>query len=322
VTHDMSSPFDIHPEMAELIEAKQTIPATQDADELRTAWNTYGNHLSRPYPDGMVVEDTAFSVTTPQPHEIALRIYRPRGVAYPSPCVLYLHGGGFVKGSLDSGDTVAWGVAEQTEAVVVSVDYRLAPEQPFPAALDDCYATLTHVAGCAASLRVDASRIAVWGDSAGGNLAAALCLMTRDRVGLPLVAQALNYPCLTDELVSPSYRDYATSPGLTSASMDRNWSLYLAGVRPTTNAYAAPLKAPDLSGLPPAHIHIAEVDPLADDGKDYAQRLRSAGNIAELRVARRMIHGFLRARFSGPDSATEFAQPCKFLKRLLIGGGG
>jgi acetyl esterase len=134
-----------------------------------------------------------------------------------------------------------------------------------------------------------------------------------------LKAQALHYPCLTDELDSSSYRDYAFSPGLTTASMEQNWTQYLAGARPTHEGYAAPLKAKDLSRLPPAHVHIAEVDPLADDGRSYAQRLAEAGTPAELRVAERMIHGFLRARFAGPAAAAEFARPCDFLKRALLG---
>jgi acetyl esterase len=118
---------------------------------------------------------------------------------------------------------------------------------------------------------------------------------------------------------SASYRDYAESPGLTRASMDHNWGLYLAGARPTREPYAAPLKASDLSGLPPAHIHIAEIDPLADDGRAYARRLEAAGSVVTLRVAERMIHGFLRARFAGPTAAAEFARPCAFLRALIEG---
>jgi acetyl esterase len=246
-----------------------------------------------------------------------VRIYRPAGVADPAPCVLYLHGGAFIKGSLESGDVVAWGVADQAKAIVVSVDYRLAPEHPFPAGLEDCYAALSHVAARGRDLGIDPRRIAVWGDSAGGNLAAALCLVTRDRGGPAIVAQALNYPCLTDELTAASYRIYAASPGLATAAMESAWDQYLAGDRPTRNPYAAPLKAKDLGRLPPAHIHVAEIDPLADDGRAYAARLGAAGGVVELRSAKRMIHGFLRARFDGPDAAAEFAEPCAFLRRRL-----
>jgi len=120
--------FDIHGDMAELVAAKRAVPQGTDADTLRAGWNQYGARLRRPYPDGMVVEDTAFDVAGATPRKIALRIYRPRNAPQPSPCVLYLHGGGFVKGSLESGDAIAWGIAEQVGVVVVSIDYRLAPE--------------------------------------------------------------------------------------------------------------------------------------------------------------------------------------------------
>jgi acetyl esterase len=301
--------LDIHPDMAELIAAKQAVPSTNDAEVKRSAWDSYGAQLQRPYPPGLVVEDISFDVADGAPRKIALRVYRPAGASQKSPCILYIHGGGFVKGSLNSGDIVAWGI---------SVDYRLAPEYPYPAGLEDCYAALRHVAEHAVEHGIDGERIAVWGDSAGGNLAAALCLLVRDRGGPRLLAQALNYPCLTDEFDSASYRDYALSPGLTTASMKQNWSQYLPGARPTREAYAAPLKASDLSRLPPAHVHVAEFDPLADDGRSYAQRLAAAGSAAELRVAEGMIHGFLRARFAGPSAAAEFARPCEFLKRALL----
>lgn len=309
--------FDLHPDMAELVAAKLAVPQSTDANSWRVGWNDYGARLQRPYPDGMVVEDTAFDGTGAAARKIALRIYRPRNAPRPSPCVLYIHGGGFVKGSLDSGDAIAWGIADQIGVVVVSVDYRLAPEHPYPAALEDCYAAAQYIAMQGTVLGVDATRLAVWGDSAGGNLAAALCLMARDRGAPRIVAQVLNYPCLTDELNSNSYRDYALTPGLTTAGMERNWDNYLAGKRPSNEPYAAPLKASDLRGLPPAHVHVAEIDPLADDGRMYAQRLGSAGCTVELRVAERMIHGFLRARFTGPAAAAEFARPCAFLTSAL-----
>ena len=312
--------LDVHPDMAELIAAKQAVPATDDAEVKRAAWDSYGARLQQAYPAGMAVEDTSFDVTRAPQRKIALRRYRPAGASAGSPCILYIHGGGFVKGSLDSGDVVAWGVADQTGLVVVSVDYRLAPEHPYPAALEDCYGALRYLAEHGPTFGIDGDRIAVWGDSAGGNLAAALCLVARDRGGPRLIAQALNYPCLTDELDTASYRDYASSPGLTTASMQQNWSRYLAGARPTREDYAAPLKAKDLSRLPPAHIHIAEFDPLADDGRCYAQRLAASGCAVELRVAERMIHGFLRARFAGAAAAAEFARPCQFLKRAFAPG--
>ena len=230
---------------------------------------------------------------------------------------MYLHGGAFIKGSLDTGDTIAWGVADVAGVVVVSVDYRLAPRYPFPAGLEDCYSVVSHLAEYGAHFGIRGDRLALWGDSAGGNLTAATCLVARDRGGPDIVAQALNYPCLTDELTSDSYRRYAESPGLRTANMDMGWSHYLGDRRPTDDPYAAPLKAEDLSLLPPAHVHYAEFDPLADDAVQYADRLAAAGNEVVLRCAQRMIHGFVRARFSGPDAAAEFALPCGFLREKL-----
>ena len=132
-----------------------------------------------------------------------------------------------------------------------------------------------------------------------------------------ILGQALNYPCLTDDLSADSYARHADSPGLKTDLMEQCWDFYLQGKRPTDAPYAAPLRTPDVSDLPPAHIHYAEYDPLADDGPAYAERLRAAGNEVELRCAERMIHGFMRARFSGPDAAAEFDRPCGFIRRVL-----
>src|SRR5215831_12329861 len=130
----------------------------------------------------MRVDDTMLNCTNKaSAGAILVRIYRPKNAPYPSPCVVYLHGGAFIKGDLDSGDPVAWGVADKTGCVVVSVDYRLAPEHPFPAGVEDCYAVLLFLSRSGAQHGIDPKRLAVWGDSAGGNMAAAVCLMARDR---------------------------------------------------------------------------------------------------------------------------------------------
>ena len=313
----MTATFDIHPDMADVIAAKQAIAQSADPEEMRTAWLDYEARLRRDRPGGMVVEDTAIPRPGPEGGEIAIRVYRPEGIQVPSPCVVYLHGGAFIKGSLDTCDTIAWGVADVAGVVVVSVDYRLAPQHPFPAGLEDCYSVVRHLAEHGEHYGVRGDRLALWGDSAGGNLAAATCLLARDRGGPDIVAQALNYPCLTDELTSDSYRRHAESPGLRTANMDMGWNHYLGDRRPTADPHAAPLKAEDLSCLPPAHVHYAEIDPLADDAVQYAERLAAAGNEVVSRCARRMIHGFVRARFSGPDAAAEFAHPCGFLRERL-----
>jgi acetyl esterase len=306
-----------HPDMNELLAAKNAVPKSGDPEVLRKGWEDYARRMQRPYPAGMQITNTAFDCPgAGRDKPIPVRIYRPAGALALSPCVVYLHGGAFTKGNLDSGDPVAWGVSDHTGCVVVSVDYRLAPEHPFPAGVEDCYAVVLYLSREGARHGVDPERLAVWGDSAGGNMAAAVCLMARDRGTPSIRAQALNYAVLTDDVSAPAYRLYANAP-VTTASVDRAWDLYLGSRRPTSNPYAAPLKATNFANLPPAHVHLAEFDCLADDSRAYADRLAVAGNEVVLRTAPRMIHGYLRARFFGPDAAAEFAAPCNFLLSKL-----
>lgn len=312
-----SEKFDFHPDMAELLAAKDALPATTASDTLRAGWNNYAAAMQRPYPAGMLVGDIPLACPgAGTDGRILTRFYRPAGLQHPAPCVVYLHGGAFIKGSLDSGDPVAWGIADQVHAITVGVEYRLAPDNPFPAGVEDCYAVVQHLASHAAALGIDPTRIALWGDSAGGNMAAAVCLMARDRGGPAIAAQVLVYPCLTDDMSADSYTRYAEAP-VRAEGIDRAWSLYLGAGRPTANGYAAPLKAPNLANLPPAFVHYAEIDCLADDSPAYAARLQAAGNQVTLRCAERFIHGFVRARFSGPVAAAEYDLPCGFLRRHL-----
>jgi len=303
-----------------LLAAKHALPKSTDPEVLRKGWEDYARKMQRPYPAGMEITNTAFECPgAGRDGTIPVRIYRTAGAPALSFCIVYLHGGAFAKGNLDSGDPIAWGVADNTDCVVVSVDYRLAPEHPFPAGVEDCYAVLLYLSRNGARHGIDPGRLAVWGDSAGGNMAAAACLMARDRGAPRIRAQALNYACLTDDLSSPAYRLYANAP-VTTASIDQAWDVYLGSGRPTSNPYAAPLKASDLANLPPAHVHLAEFDCLADDSRAYADRLAAAGNEVVLRTAPRMIHGYLRARFFGSDAAAEFAAPCGFLLSKLKKG--
>ena len=312
----MSAQPRIHPEMALLVEGKKAMNAARTPEETACAFARYTELTQRPRPIDMQVDDRFFP--GPEGGRIPVRHYRPRRAVSPAPCILYFHGGGFMLGDLDSSDTVAWGIAESVGAHVISVHYRLAPRHPFPAAPEDAFAVLRHVAGNAERLGIDADRIGTWGDSAGGNLATVTCLMTRDRGGPPVRAQVLVAAALSDLLDSDSYRVHAHSPGLTTAGVDFFWGQYLGERRPSREPYATPLAATDLSGLPPALVHIAEIDPLADDGRRYVERLRAAGVEAELQVAERMIHGFLRARHIGPGAAAEFETGCAFMRERLI----
>lgn len=223
---------------------------------------------------------------------IPARLYAPSSRA-PLPCLVYFHGGGFVIMNLETHDAICRAIANQAACTVVSVDYRLAPEHRFPAAADDCYAAVVDVAKRATSLGVDASRLAVGGDSAGGNLAAAVSLMARDRKGPALVYQVLIYPALDPSCSSASYRENAEGYLLTLGAMRYFWGHYLGPERRAPNAYAAPIEADSLRGLPPAYVITAELDPLRDEGELYAQRLQQAGVATELVRHDGTIHGFV-----------------------------
>jgi acetyl esterase len=221
---------------------------------------------------------------------VPIRIYRPaEGLL---PVVVFFHGGGWVLCNLDTHDDLCRSLANGTGAVVVSVDYRQPPEHPFPAAVDDAYGALQWVAGHAHELGIDEDRLAVAGDSAGGNLAAAVCLMARHRSGSPIRFQLLIYPVLAYAFDTGSYFDKATGYFLTAEQMRWYWDQYLADPADGRNPYASPLLAEDLDGLPPAHIITGEHDPLRDEGEAYAGRLREAGvDVTNVRYGG-MFHGF------------------------------
>ena len=306
----------LHPEMAIIAKAKRAFNETTKLEDSRATFTDYVAATARPCPEDMRVEDLEFP--GPEPGQtVPVRWYRPAAVADPSPCVLYFHGGGFCFGDLDSSNMQAWGIAQESGVHVISVDYRLAPDHRFPAAHEDVFAVLRHVAANGESMGIDPTRIGTWGDSAGGNLSASVCLMTRDRNGPPVSAQVVVTPMLSDDYDSPSYIEHANSPGLAAQMVPSCWSNYLGTDQSTDDPYAMPLKAEDLSGLPPAFVHVAVIDPLADDGRRYAKRLQEAGVETELRLAEGMCHGFLRTRLLGPATAAEFDAGCQFVARKL-----
>lgn len=247
--------------------------------------------------------------------EVPIRLYRRKDVSHP-PVVLYIHGGGFVSSSYDTHDTITWGLAEATGALVISVHYRRAPENPYPAAPDDCFGVLKWVARHGDFLDADVGRIAVVGDSAGGCLAAALAIQVRDRGGPPLRLQALLYPGLDPIKNRPSHQR-GLDPMLTSAMMDYFWDAYLPGDRLTRDPIATPIRATRLADLPPAYIAVGEFDPLLDESTEYAQRLAEAGVPTEFRVVEKSIHGFLRARFVSEGARIEFERLSQVIREAL-----
>ena len=225
--------------------------------------------------------------------EIPVRIYTPVGTA-PFPVLVYFHGGGWVIGNLDTHDGICRSLANRVGCLVVSVDYRLAPEHPFPAAPEDCYAATRWLAEHAGSLGGDKGRIAVGGDSAGGNLAAVVALMARDRGGPKLAFQLLVYPATDTDFETRSYRENSEGYFLTRADMVWFWNHYAPRDEDRRNPYAAPLRAASLRGLPPALVITAEFDPLCDDGNAYAARLREDGVPVRLSQQDGLIHGFFQ----------------------------
>jgi acetyl esterase len=224
--------------------------------------------------------------------QIPVRVFRPAGEG-PLPLVAYAHGGGWALGSLDGFDPLCRALANDAGAVVASIGYRLAPEHSFPAGLDDVRAAVRWLAANARELGGDADRVAIAGDSAGGNLATVTARRLRDEGGPALRFQALVYPVCDSALNTPSYRESADGFGLTAASMKRFWELYLDGAD-GRDPDASPLQAPDLSGLPAAFVLTVRDDVLRDEGEAYARALEAAGVPVTLRRYDGAVHGFFR----------------------------
>lgn len=224
--------------------------------------------------------------------DLRVRLYYPADAGTEKlPALVYIHGGGWTLGNLDSHDELCRRLCLATGGVVLAVDYRLAPENPFPAPLDDCLAAIQWLAANADELGVDANRIAVGGDSAGGNLSAGACLWLRDHGGPRMVAQVLLYPGIVPQWENLSFYENARGKFLTRTDVQWFWANFL-GDTPPTNPYAAP-GAGELTGLPPALIVTAGHDPLRDDGEIYGHQLAEAGNEVVIRRYDGMIHGFL-----------------------------
>lgn len=259
----------------------------------------------------VVTELEIWDATVRADSEVAVRLYRP---PHAQGVVVWLHGGGFVMGDLETEHPWAVRIAEGSGAVVVSVGYRRAPEHRFPAALDDVYAAVVWAAENTAELGVDGDRIAVGGHAAGAGLAAAVALRARDQYGPQIRFQLLNQPELDDRQETWSARNFTDTPFMTREKVAASWRHYLGAEAATP--YAAPARAVDVSGLPPAYIATAELDPNRDEGLDYGLRLLQAGVSVELHQWPGTFHGSTAA-LSANVSQRQIAELSAVLRRAL-----
>ncbi len=283
----------IDPELAAVLDALPVLDLT-DPVAARTAFDSMIAGIRREIPgiENLVIEDRQVPGWQGDP-DVIVRVYRPSAPTGPVPGILHIHGGGFILGSVEGEHAGAALVALETGAVVVSVEYRLAPEHPFPAPLHDCYSALLFLASETGVLGVDPDRLAVSGASAGGGLAAGTALFARDQGGPALCFQMLQIPELDDRLETPSMQSFTETPMWNRPLGEQSWRAYLGEwpAKGKVSPYAAPARAEDLSGLPPAYISTGEMDPLRDEGIHYALGLLQAGVSVELHQFPGTFHG-------------------------------
>jgi acetyl esterase len=270
---------------------------TSGVAEAVAARGGMGAFMETMFPDGqdfegVDIEDLAIAGTNGAP-DVPIRLYRPQvRPAGPMAAILSIHGGGFAAGSIYEDITGIGRLARALGVVVVDVEYRLAPEHPAPAAVEDCYAVLRWLHDSADQVGVDPLRVMVNGGSAGGGIAAGLALYARDHAGPPICFQFLTIPELDDRLETPSMLRFGDTPMWNHHAAEQSWRWYLGGATgDDVSPYASPARATDLTGLPPAYISVMEFDPLRDEGIRYAQRLLEAGVTAELHVFPGTFHG-------------------------------
>lgn len=284
--------MELDPLLAPLF-ANWSFPAHDDigqerAQELAAARSAVGA-LVRPVPEFVAFRDEDFSVPD-VPAPVTVRVYEPGGTT-PKAGLLFIHGGGWSTGSIETAHEHCGNLAADAGVVVVSVGYRLAPEHPYPAGLDDCYAALQWTAANAPKLGIDPRRLAVGGGSAGGNLAAAIALRARDDGGPGIALQLLEVPVLDLSFGSPSVAEVTKAFPQLGGIGERTLSRYLTAGADVRDPYVSPLLAPDVGGLPPAVLLACEIDPVRDDCARYAERLRAVGVPARSEVFPGLVHG-------------------------------
>lgn len=291
----MPTSYPLSPEMSAFVTHTLSFSSTsEDINEQRRAYSRMSEAFTPTRPGQLDVRDFALG-------GVAVRSYRPQRLSleHPAPCVMYLHGGGWVVGDLDSHDFLTAALAADLNAVVIAVDYRLAPEHPFPAGFGDCLAVWHALQIHAQRLDIDPRRIAIAGDSAGGNLAAAVCLALRDSGERQPVGQALIYPELGGANDLPSRHECADAPLLSTTELAYYRQLYMTADE--QSAYGRPLHAGTFNDLTPAFIAVAQFDPLRDDGVCYERALREAGVRTEFDPGLGLLHGSLRGKGQVPE---------------------
>jgi acetyl esterase len=286
----------LHPQVVALLERASRSPLPPYCDvPPAVARRLYRDSRAPLAPDPPAVESVRLRLAPGPAGPVPVRHYRPKGAEASQvlPALIYFHGGGWVIGDLDTHDVVCRTLANAAHGAVLSVEYRKAPESPFPAAVDDCFAAARWAAAEASALGIDPARIAVGGDSAGGNLAAVVSLLARDAGGPAIAFQLLIYPGTDQWMGFPSIERNGTGYLLTKQAMHYFRSHYLPRADDWLDWRASPLLAERLSGLPPAYVMTAGYDPLVDEGKAYADRLTREGVRTEYRNYPDMIHGFI-----------------------------
>lgn len=309
----MAHPMPNDPEVVEFITRTLAFyPAdaySYTVEQNRAVYDKYCAAFRRERPPGLAIEDFIIAASGPD-RKIPARRYQAKD-ARSAIAVLYLHGGGMVVGGLHSHDDVCAEIAVRTGIAVVAADYRLAPENPHPAFTDDAEAAFIYLAG-------SGRQVIIAGDSAGGNLTAAVCLRRKAKGAPTPIGQLLIYPGLGGDPRKGSYIENAEAPLLTTEEALSYFKIISGGREraQVSDPDIMPIKANDFSGLPPAFVITADIDPLRDDGKDYVEAIRRAGGIAAYRNEPELIHGYLRARAMSRRAADSFSAICRGVTRL------
>jgi len=285
----------LDPELAPLIPTLANWLNLDDIPATRTALTTMFVQMASQLPkfDDVVTHDTYVPGPKRAP-DVLVRVYRPRNASHVLPAIYYIHGGGMILGTLNENDIPCQSLARELGCVIVAVEYRLAPEHPYPAPLEDCYAGLKWLMSNASALNVDGKRVAIMGASAGGGLAAGLALLARDRKELKIAYQMLIYPMIDDTNVKSAKAAKNDYYGWSRASNRIGWQAYLGKRFGGSNvpAYAAPVRAKNVRGLPPAYVSVGDMDLFLNEDLTYAHKLALAGVPLDLHVYPGAIHGF------------------------------